>query len=111
MAKAYYLYVIECVNGTLYVGYTTDIKRRYQEHTAGSPKCKYTRSFPPKRLAACWLIEGSLSDVLKCEHWLKKQTRCEKLRLIKSKEQLTVGEINAIIAPGVLMQENSDEYS
>ena len=49
----HYVYILECNNGALYTGYTTDIERRYQEHVEGSPKCKYTRSFGVKRLAAC----------------------------------------------------------
>ena len=78
----YYLYILECSNNTLYTGYTTDIKRRYHEHMSGSYKCKYTRSFPPRRLAACWKITSSLSEVLKIEHDIKRLSRDHKLRLI-----------------------------
>ena len=53
----FFVYILKCSNGSLYTGYTTDIKRRYQEHLSGSAKCKYTRSFPPVRIAACWKLE------------------------------------------------------
>jgi len=67
----FYIYMIECVNGAFYTGYTTDIKRRYLEHCSRSYKCKYTRSFLPKKLAACWEISSDLSSVLKVEKFIK----------------------------------------
>lgn len=79
----YYVYMLECSNGSYYNGYTTDIERRYQEHLDGSAKCKYTRSFPPIRIAACWEIEGNLSDALQLEREIKAMSREEKEALIK----------------------------
>jgi len=32
----YYVYIIECNNGSLYTGITTDIKRRFEEHKSGN---------------------------------------------------------------------------
>lgn len=78
----YFVYMLECQNGAYYVGYTTDIERRYQEHVKGSMKCKYTRSFPPKRIAACWKIDTDLAYVLRIEKKLKRLSRKEKLALI-----------------------------
>jgi len=80
--KSYFVYILECSNGAYYTGYTTDIERRYQEHLDGSFKCKYTRSFPPKRIAACWEIEGDLSTALKLEKRIKLLPRSDKDRLI-----------------------------
>ncbi len=79
----YFLYILECQNNSLYIGYTTDIERRYQEHCQGSPKCKYTRSFPPRRLAACWRLEAQLGEVLQLERSLKSLKRKEKELLTK----------------------------
>lgn len=90
----YYLYILECSNGAYYTGYTTDIERRYREHCEGSAKCKYTRSFPPKRIAACWEIEGELSDLLKLEKSIKKlrpktkQLLCDEKVLLSALFQL-----------------------
>lgn len=86
----YFIYILECKNGNYYIGYTTDIKRRYQEHQQGSAKCKYTRSFPPKRIAACWQINTSLSRILKIENALKKLTKPEKFRLTQEPLLLNV---------------------
>jgi len=74
--------MLECSNGHYYVGYTTDIKRRYREHQQGSSKCKYTRSFPPKRIVAYWAA-NSLSQALKLECYLKKLSKEEKGHLTR----------------------------
>lgn len=58
------------------------MERRYQEHLDGYAKCKYTRSFPPVRIAACWEIGGNLSDALKLERKIKALSREEKEKLI-----------------------------
>lgn len=70
-----------CENGHYYIGYTTDVNRRYQEHVAGTAKCKYTRSFPPVKLVASWATGSSLSDALKYEKQLKQLSRKEKIQL------------------------------
>ena len=46
----YYVYVLECRDGSLYAGMTNDLRRRMTLHTAGKG-AKYTRSHPPGR---CW---------------------------------------------------------
>lgn len=79
--KIYFIYLLECSNGRYYTGYTTDLERRYQEHLSGSAKCKYTRSFPPRRIAAYWRIEGDLSEVLAIEAAIKRLSKSEKCQL------------------------------
>lgn len=80
----YYIYILECQNGTFYTGYTLDLRRRYQEHLKGSGKCKYTRSFPPVRIAAFWSIVTDLSSILKMEHKIKSLSRQQKIQLIEN---------------------------
>jgi len=84
----YYLYILECSNNSFYIGYTTDIERRYQEHCEGSPKCKYTRSFPPKRLAACWQFDAEVGKILSLEKRLKQLSRVEKENLVRTPKTL-----------------------
>lgn len=79
----YFIYILECTNNSYYTGYTTDIYRRYQEHVKGTVKCKYTRSFPPLRLAACWKMSLTLSDILRLEKVIKKLSRAQKIALIQ----------------------------
>jgi putative endonuclease len=45
----YFVYLLECKDGTIYAGITTDIKRRFQEHKDGIGS-HYTRSRKVKRL-------------------------------------------------------------
>lgn len=44
-----YCYIIECGDGTLYTGWTTDPQRRIKEHRAGRG-ARYTASRKPLRL-------------------------------------------------------------
>lgn len=48
---AWYVYLIECRDGSLYTGVAVDVERRYAEHVAGKG-ARYTRSHPPLRLLA-----------------------------------------------------------
>lgn len=75
--------MIECSNGAYYTGYTTDIERRYKEHQSGSKKCRYTRSFPPKKLILT-LFFSDKSEALKKEAEIKKLSRDEKKDFISN---------------------------
>ena len=78
---AHYVYMLRCSNDTLYTGYTTDVDRRYREHQRGTPKCKYTRSFPPKELLAYWEFDTA-TEAKQTEAAIKKLPRVRKLQLI-----------------------------
>jgi putative endonuclease len=47
----WFVYLIECRDGSLYTGISTDVERRYAQHAAGKG-ARYTRSRPPVRLLA-----------------------------------------------------------
>lgn len=64
------------------------MQRRYKEHQVGTKKCKYTRSFPPKQIAACWKIFSCLSDILKIECFIKSLPKSKKNSLIQKPESL-----------------------
>lgn len=49
--SAWYVYLIECVDGSVYTGIAVDVERRYAQHAAGKG-ARYTRSHPPWRLLA-----------------------------------------------------------
>ncbi len=50
-AKVWFVYILECRDGSLYTGITIDVARRYALHAAGRG-ARYTRSHPPERLLA-----------------------------------------------------------
>lgn len=49
--SCWYVYLIECRDGSLYTGIATDVERRYAQHLAGKG-ARYTRAHPPVRLMA-----------------------------------------------------------
>jgi putative endonuclease len=53
--KPWYLYVLDCADGTTYTGITTDPQRRLEEHNAGRG-ARYTaqRGRRPARLLGVW---------------------------------------------------------
>ncbi|CAG5955161.1 GIY-YIG domain-containing protein [Streptococcus pneumoniae] len=44
-----YMYVLECRDGSYYIGYTTDVRRRLAIHNSGKG-AKYTRARLPVKL-------------------------------------------------------------
>lgn len=48
---SWFLYLLECSDGSLYTGITVDVAARYAAHAAGKG-AKYTRGRPPVRLLA-----------------------------------------------------------
>lgn len=86
--KVYYVYIIECANGSLYTGITTDIDRRFEEHKASKKGAKYTKAFKPVKLRAVWKTKTSInakSIASKLENRIKRLDRGTKLILISNK--------------------------
>lgn len=82
LISLWYLYLLECEDGSLYTGISTDVDRRLAEHLSGKG-ARYTRAHPPRRLLASVLI-GTRSEALKAELWIKALPRAEKLTGILS---------------------------
>jgi putative endonuclease len=49
----WFVYVIECCDGSLYTGIAVDVAERFAKHAAGKGG-RYTRSHPPLRVLAQW---------------------------------------------------------
>jgi putative endonuclease len=75
----YYIYILECRGGTLYVGSTNDIEKRVAAHNAGKG-AKYTRGRTPVVLLYSESFETK-GEALKREAALKRLSRKEKLLL------------------------------
>lgn len=80
MKKRHYTYIVECADGTYYTGYTTDIKRRTEEHNQGIGS-KYTRSRLPVTLLY-YEEYSSRSKAMKREAEIKGLKREEKEVLV-----------------------------
>ena len=48
---AWFVYLIECTDGSIYTGIAVDVYARYAVHRSGKG-ARYTRSHPPQRLLA-----------------------------------------------------------
>jgi putative endonuclease len=46
---AWFLYLLECRDGSYYAGISTDVQARFQAHLAGKG-ARYTRAHPPLRV-------------------------------------------------------------
>lgn len=51
--RPWFVYLIECRDGSLYTGIAVDVERRFAQHLAGKG-ARYTRSHPPLRLLAAF---------------------------------------------------------
>lgn len=83
--QPWFLYVVECSDGSLYTGITTDVKRRIYEHNNSKRAAKYTRSRRPVELIF-WCDYNSKSEALKAEYTFKQLSAMEKRLLLKSLE-------------------------
>jgi predicted GIY-YIG superfamily endonuclease len=80
--KAWFLYLVQCADGSLYTGITNNVSRRCKQHNAGTAS-RYTRSRLPVELIYQEL-HSSRSVALKRELAIKSMSRQEKESLIRS---------------------------
>ena len=77
----YYVYILECKDGSLYTGITTDVERRFTEHCEGIGS-KYTKAKEPVRMVY-QEEHPDRSSASKREAEIKKMTREKKLLLVQ----------------------------
>ena len=74
-----YTYVLKCSDGSLYTGWTNDIKKRLKAHNEGRG-AKYTRGRTPAELV--YLEEFDTKEAaMRREAAIKRMSRAEKLKL------------------------------
>ena len=82
----YFVYMVQCTDGTYYTGITPDVCHRMQAHCAGKG-AKYTRSHPIASLCALWRTEEKTAAA-RLEYAIKKRLcREEKKMLIAQNEE------------------------
>ena len=80
----YYVYILRCLDGSLYTGITTDPKRRLRQHRGElSGGAAYTRAHPPEDYAALWPFPDR-SSASREERRIKALSRPEKEALIRA---------------------------
>ena len=78
----FYVYILLCVDGSFYTGYTKNIDKRAKLHENGKG-ARYTRMHKPKRVAYIELFD-SRAKAMKREKAIKKLSHQQKLNLINS---------------------------
>ncbi len=90
--RDWYLYLLECQNGYLYAGISTDVAQRFVQHQQGKG-AKFTRINPPIRI----LGQQPFSDrsgASVAEFQLKRRSREEKLEWARGHPLPEMGELS-----------------
>jgi putative endonuclease len=80
---AFFIYILECADKTLYTGSTNDWEKRLKQHNFSKSAAHYTKIRRPVCLVYLEKFE-TYSEARKRENEIKKLTRKNKLKLIKS---------------------------
>lgn len=80
--RTWFVYLLECVDGSFYTGIATDVAARLAAHEAAKG-ARYTRSHKPLRLLASAPV-GSKSQALKAELAIKRLPKEQKLLAVQS---------------------------
>ena len=78
-----YTCILKCGDGSLYTGWTNNLKKRLEDHNLGKG-AKYTRAHLPVMLVYYETFDTK-EDAMKREASIKKLSRPEKERLIASR--------------------------
>ena len=80
-----FTYIVECADGSLYCGWTNDLKKRIKDHNAGNG-AKYTKSRLPVKLVYYETFDTK-EEAMSREWHIKRMTRAKKMELIEGKSK------------------------
>ncbi len=87
----YYVYMLRCMDNSIYTGITNQMKKRYMCHTSKLPSAaKYTKSREVIGVEAIWGASDK-SHALRLEYRIKRLTKPKKEQLIKNPQNLPEG--------------------
>lgn len=79
---AWYVYMVECCDKSLYTGVTKDLARRVHQHNTSAKGSKYCRSRRPVRLV--YVVEtANQTEAQQLEYQLKQLPRLKKVALAR----------------------------
>lgn len=90
------MYALECEDGSIYIGHTEDLERRFEDHSKGKG-ADWTKRHPPKRVAY-WEEVQSHSVALERERKLKSGSGREWLKVEIARRDTVPGTLPAQIA-------------
>jgi putative endonuclease len=82
---SFYVYILLCMDGSFYTGYTNDLQQRTRQHENGKG-ARYTKSHRPQKVAYVEVF-GSRSSAMKREKTIKKLSHQQKQDLISSQNK------------------------
>lgn len=84
----YYIYMLRCEDNSIYTGISTDLERRFHEHSSKAKiGAKYTKSRRPIKIERAWLSPDR-SFALKLEYAIKQLPKSKKEFLISQPSEL-----------------------
>ena len=87
--KIYYVYILECSDGSYYTGITSGLEKRISEHNSGIDQTCYTYSRRPLKLK--FVAEfNDVNNAIEREKQIKGWTR-------RKKQALIAGDFNKLI--------------
>lgn len=103
---SHYLYVVECVDGSLYTGYAVDVPARVAAHNTGKG-AKYTRARRPVKLLAQARFD-SKSRAMSAEYHFKRLSRDQKDALLARAATEPFEQVLERLLPGLKGSVDSD---
>jgi len=82
---AWYLYLLECKDRSIYTGIAVDVEKRFQQHASGKG-ARYTRAHAPLRLLAT-VEYPDRSSASKAEYAMKQLSPEEKRAFCRSRRK------------------------
>jgi putative endonuclease len=80
----FYVYIVLCIDGTFYTGYTKNVEERAKLHVNGRG-ARYTKSHPPEKVAYVETFT-SRSEAMRRERAVKKLSHQQKQELIAAQK-------------------------
>jgi putative endonuclease len=81
--KTYYVYILECSDGSYYTGVTNNIDTRLAQHKSGENKHAYTYSRRPVKIVYCTSF-NDINQAISFEKQIKGWNRRKKEALINN---------------------------
>jgi len=98
-----------CQNDLMYTGITNNLSKRIQAHIEKKSAAKFTRSFKPERLLACWQVNGGRGEALRVENYIKKMNSSQKKNFVQSPHVLCLDCENDLSIVSIPLSENEIE--
>ena len=97
----WFLYLIECADGSVYTGIAIDVQARFDKHVSGTG-ARYTRSRKPLHVLASFEL-ADRSSASRAEYFVKRLTAVEKRALAAGVRTLES------VVPASFAEEQSDK--